>query len=489
MNKKKLVSAILYVLIVVSLFSGGQAAPDTAVVVGKNDGRFEAALNSEATASGAETEAFSYSDKFTGTDGKIEFYIDVSDIEYSGNPMPVIRMTPEPLTVEKAKQISEVLFGDAKLYEDSGELSKSELEDQILYYRQISSYDYIAHELEGLNGERSKDEIEAAIQSHMEARLAILADLKEQYEDAPDDAERQECRWTFYPASHYALPGLELTENEDKTKQINAITEIEGVQYLYWVNSRDAEDFRNHSINAFFDDRRLQEKIDAGIVEKLYHAEEPDEDQVEAVRRQVADMIERMDIGEWEITYCETSYHKDREGYQIAIEATPVYNGIAVTPQTQLANLKSEEEYASNYYYEQLSFRMGTEGELISFSYYGPLEVVDVVNENTAVMSFDELTDRIKAQLPMDDIGMYQVYETIPTEKVVMMILYMEFGLSRTKIRDNPDDFYLVPSVTLRGSYLMYNESSELIETGMEGVEQTLLVLNLVDGSVIHYAQ
>ncbi len=194
MNKKKLVSAILYVLIVVSLFSGCQAAPDTAVVVGKNDGRFEAALNSEATASGAEIEAFSYSDKFTGTDGKIEFYIDVSDIEYSGNPMPVIRMTPEPITVEKAKQISEVLFGDAKLYEDSGELSKSELEDQILYYRQISSYDYIAHELEGLNGERSKDEIEAAIQSHMEARLAILADLEELYEDAPDDAERQECR-------------------------------------------------------------------------------------------------------------------------------------------------------------------------------------------------------------------------------------------------------------------------------------------------------
>ena len=225
------------------------------------------------------------------------------------------------------------------------------------------------------------------------------------------------------------------------------------------------------------------------MVEKLYHVEEPDEDQVEAVRRQVADMIDRMDIGEWEITYCETSYHKDREGYQIAIEATPVYNGIAVTPQTQLANLKSEEEYASNYYYEQLSFRMGTEGELISFSYYGPLEVVDVVNENTAVMSFDELTDRIKAQLSMDDIGMYQVYETIPTEKVVMMIRDMEFGLSRTKIRDNPDDFYLVPSVTLRGSYVMYNESSELIETGMERVEQTLLVLNLVDGSVIHYAQ
>ena len=140
MNKKKLVSAILYVLIVVSLFSGCQAAPDTAVVVGKNDGRFEAALNSEATASGAETEAFSYSDKFTGTDGKIEFYIDVSDIEYSGNPMPVIQVTPEEITPELAKRVAETLYGeDTTFYEYSEEESKSKKKKKILYYELISS--------------------------------------------------------------------------------------------------------------------------------------------------------------------------------------------------------------------------------------------------------------------------------------------------------------------------------------------------------------
>ena len=82
MNTKKLVSAILCVLSVASLFSGCQAAPDTAVVAGKNDGVFESALNSSAEpVENAVTEVFSYTNTFTSTDGKIEFNINDNSIK------------------------------------------------------------------------------------------------------------------------------------------------------------------------------------------------------------------------------------------------------------------------------------------------------------------------------------------------------------------------------------------------------------------------
>ena len=168
-------------------------------------------------------------------------------------------------------------------------------------------------------------------------------------------------------------------------------------------------------------------------------------------------MIEKMDIGEWVITGCEASYSGYYGGYVIYVGVAPVYDGVMVTPQAQLSNLKSEEEYASNYYYETLGFTMAADGTVIDFSYMGPLEVVEVVNASTAVMPFDELTERIKTQLSMDDINMYQMFnpgdvpESQVTDRVEVDITSMEFGLSRTKIKDNPDDFYLVPSVTLRG--------------------------------------
>ena len=118
MNTKKLVSAILCVLSVASLFSGCQAAPDTAVVAGKNDGAFESALNSSAEpVEGANTETFSYTNTFTSTDGKIEFNINDNSIEYSGNPMPVLRVTPHSITPEEAKTVYTALFGDTPAYE------------------------------------------------------------------------------------------------------------------------------------------------------------------------------------------------------------------------------------------------------------------------------------------------------------------------------------------------------------------------------------
>ena len=127
----------------------------------------------------------------------------------------------------------------------------------------------------------------------------------------------------------------------------------------------------------------------------------------------------------------------------------------------------------------------------------GALDVVEVPNESVAVMSFDEMTERIETQLSLDDIGMYQLFgddpnapEELTTDKVVMDITDMEFGFARTKVKDERFDFYLVPSVTLSGSYTAYNSGGEEIYTYPEnGRSDVVLVLNLVDGTVINYAQ
>ena len=496
MNKKKRVSAILCVLSVASLFSGCQAAPDAAVVAGKNDGAFESALNSSAEpVENAVTEAFSYTDQFTSTDGKIEFNIDVSDVEYSGNPMPVIQVTPEEITPELAKRVAETLYGeDTTFYEYSEVGTRSEIEEKILYYELISSYDYIKEEYR--DSPLSAEEIEEAIQSHMKARKEILAKYEELYKTADDEAEKEKCQWTFFPQSHY-LPTQDFSENDDRTMNIRAAFELDGVWMNYNVSSRDEDDYRIQMIMSFAHDPNYTTDTlrEAYANSGWILQEDPDAETVENIRIQAEEMIEQMDIGDWEITYCEAFDYGYYGGYVVSVSAAPVYEGVMVTPQVQLSNLKSEEEYASNYYYEQLGFTMSADGTVIDFSYMGPLEIVEVVNASTAVMPFDELTERVKTQLSMDDIGMYQridpeyALESEITDRAEVNITSMEFGLARTKIKDNPDDFYLVPSVTLRGDYTLYNSSGELIETGMEGVEQTLLVLNLVDGSVIHYDQ
>ena len=214
---KKIFSVILCLSIVLTLFSGCQAAPDSAVVAGKNDGTFESALQSSAEPAGnADTEPFSYSESFTSTDGKIEFNINIPEVDYTGNPMPVIQVTPEPITGEQAKRIAETLFGsDTKFYEYSEDKSKKELEEEILHYRLISSYEYIREEYR--DSPQSPEEIEAAIQMHMEARQEILAKYEAMYAEASENVVQEECKWTFFPQSHY-YPLIDPDPDADKTK-------------------------------------------------------------------------------------------------------------------------------------------------------------------------------------------------------------------------------------------------------------------------------
>ena len=504
MNRKKLISAILCVLLVTSLFSGCQAAPDTAVVVGKNDGVFESALNSSAEpVDGANMETFSYTNTFTSTDGKIEFNINDDDVQYSGNPMPVLRVTPHSITPEEAKTVYTALFGDTPAYEYTEELTKREIEEQILHYQQISDYDYVvqAVEEEYAGTPMTEEEMEAEVQLRIDARLEILAEYEELYKTAKDEIEIQECQWTFYPWSHYE-PAFAGDEDLNKTKLIQATLEFDGLPFQFGATNREADNYNVQRIWVFADNTPMStistEEYDKIMIEENYYSkEEPTEEQAENVKQLALDYIEKMDIGEWEIAECLGLYYPYYEGYYFRLTATPIYEGISVTNLPQLSAITGQEEYDSNYYYEKVTFEFSPDGKFKYFEYNGALDVVEVPNESVAVMSFDEMTERIETQLSLDDIGMYQLFSNDPnapaeltTDKVVMDITDMEIGFARTKVKDERFDFYLVPSVTLSGSYTAYNSGGEELYTYPEtNLATPILVLNLVDGTVINYAQ
>ena len=506
MNTKKLVSAILCVLSVASLFSGCQAAPDTAVVAGKNDGVFESALNSSAEpVENANTETFSYTNTFKSTDGKIEININDDEVQYSGNPMPVLRVTPHSITPEEAKTVYTALFGDTPAYEYTEELTKSEIEERILYYQQISQYDYVVQSVEEEHAMNplSEEDKKVEIQLRMAERRERLEYYKTLYDAAKEEIATQECQWTFYPQSHYYADFPSFQDNEfiDAVENIIATMEINDLPYWFYVTNRDAEDFKVQSISASCYDAKgvmsEEEFYNLIIDNDLYSKEEPTEEQAENVKQLALDYIEKMDIGEWEIAECLGLYYPYYEGYYFRLTATPIYEGISVTNLPQLSAITGQEEYDSNYYYEKVTFEFSPDGKFKYFEYNGALDVVEVPNESVAVMSFDEMTERIETQLSLDDIGMYQLFSNDPnapaeltTDKVVMDITDMEIGFARTKVKDERFDFYLVPSVTLSGSYTAYNSGGEELYTYPEtNLATPILVLNLVDGTVINYAQ
>ena len=66
-----------------------------------------------------------------------------------------------------------------------------------------------------------------------------------------------------------------------------------------------------------------------------------------------------------------------------------------------------------------------------------------------------------------------------------------ELGLTRTRVKDNATDFYLLPAYTFRASYSLYDKNGQLLLDSNDLEPRTLyaselLVVSALDGSVIN---
>ena len=540
--RRIIISAILLVGLLFSL-AACQPAPEKEVVVSKNDGAFEQAITTDAGENGgvstqaengdapnsaaAESTAFSYTDSFTSTDGKITYNIN-AQVDVPTVNMPIVQVRPMVINGPKARQIVQALFGDAPIYEKTNEKSKSEWEDLIISISNWTS-DEAIREAHGDN--LSQDEIESIRAS----RQSILDSYKAAYEQAREVVPKEECQFRFYREfTRYSFDGAgayadEPSYYEDipygQGYELQAVAELDGLRYHIWFHNREADDFRNHSVSVFIEetdgpDVMNEYKRSVGLLSET----PPTAEQISEVERITREMLSAMGIGDWQVTVFElhTDYsdledpdntldpHKD---YRIGVHCLPVYEGVVVTKQQWLGNIKSKNEYASNYYYEDLSFLFSNDGRLLSFEYYGPLELVQVVNANVPVMSMAEIQQRVHEQLILSDLDSLWEYnrpgfienmfagspisaEGLAEQRAFFSavsaeynITSVEIGLARTRIKDNKTDFYLVPAVTLRGQSTILNAQGDnlgVIAAGvMPGQDTTILGLNLVDGTVL----
>lgn len=155
-----------------------------------------------------------------------------------------------------------------------------------------------------------------------------------------------------------------------------------------------------------------------------------------------------MELGEWSIDQCnvKTTYYGDVPEYVICISAVPVIQGTPTIRYPQLDNLKSENIYASNYYYTDAYFEFSSNGDLMLFRMYSPIEIKEIVNENVALLSVDDLLVKAKNHLERSDLYAYGIGSEIEQLKdkigCKVEISNLDMGLTRVKVQDS-DDYYL----------------------------------------------
>ena len=121
-----------------------------------------------------------------------------------------------------------------------------------------------------------------------------------------------------------------------------------------------------------------------------------------------------------------------------------------------------------------------------------PIEMESVVNEKTAILSLDELMDRVKNQLALNDaesINTIIEQENLYGEELICKVNVSDvsYGLARVQIQgEGTERYYYVPALVFKGSANYYGKDSGkcYVETEV-GRTTPFLWINAVDGSVI----
>lgn len=473
-----------------------QPSPKEHVITSKNDGSFDIGVVQNATEPQENWLSLDYDETFYSSDKSVEYIVNLQE-SYPRIAMPVLEVAPYFLSSEDAQRVAEVLFGDTPIYiskqrHNDVEFSKQEIQIKLQRWTQYANNSSV----EALYG-RAQENTVKIVQKYIEEYTSKL-------EDAPEDSANELCKWEFLKESCYSMSEEEIAEQgtSQDNDAIKAELDVGNIHYAYNVALRDKEDFKMSRISAYPYGGVSPDNIDEHIFKAiLCRTDEPTDSQIDEVKQLAADMLEGMQLGEWEIDQCylETLWYGETAEYIIHVTAVPVFEGVHAIRRPQLRSLQSEALYASNYYLTDVEFKFSANGDLVYFELNSPVQITSLINKNVATLDMETLIEKAKQHLSLRDVGEYGLSsEEIAADEdyfgeeinCKVNIVEMEYGLTRVKVPNSDDKYYYIPSLALYGTVEYCGEQSGTVysssgEYSSEDRLINLVCLNAIDGSII----
>ncbi len=425
---------------------------------------------------------------FTSNDGTIEFFLDL-DEEVYGEIIPSVEVVPHFFTGEEAKRVATVLFGDADFFEEEPynliEYSKTEIQEKLDRWNQYASKDALR---ELYANEEKNDEY---IENTMEIINSFISRYTAMLSTAPEDNPHVPCQWKLRNSIEYIYPEEQWEEkySPESNEEVAAFLNYNGMLYYFRASQRNNETFRVNNINAGIGGEISPDGIDDLIYRaKLCRTPEPTEEQIAAVKSKAENWLSQMGMGSWMVDECFVETHGSREHteYYIHVNAVPVFNGIPAMRREQLWALRGREEGVSYYYYTDVKFEFSPNGDLINFSMYSPVDIVDS-SYDTESMSVEALLDIAKENLISSSASNYSIipmlYEGNVDVGCRITVTGLDYSLTRTTDVDDRKPFVYSLGVSLSGSVEYYDkETGEVIDYEENRI---LLVIDGADGRFV----
>lgn len=494
---KKWVSIVSFILCF-SILTACAANPTQNVVTSKNDGAFEENMQQTAPNETVATIPVEEAETFLSTDGSAEYRWRVEQTITQG-PLPVVEIGPNYLTGDEVQRVIEAVLPNAVIYEHEPQMNPNYSKAE---YQQAIDF-LIKYGTEEAQNALHANEIDFDASYEVELFQKYIERYQQLMETAPEEVSRSLCQWEFYKNTHYMNQptDLQIYSGSNAYDMIFGFTEFDGIEYTIDASTRNENDYKMNRIGIQVGGGLGIPDREIGIYRSiLCTTPEPTQAQVDAVTQKVQSILSEIDMGQWTISnvYIQAEEYGENTQYTIVVQAVPEFEGVpALYGQKLIANT-SEDNFAPNYPIAKMEFYYSADGKLAYFDLNAPIETIQTINTNVAILPIEELISKAENYLSLFDAmsgfgtpgDVLSLYQDAFQEKILCRVDITQVCLEMARIRvPNTDDrYYYTPALVVKGSAEYYGEKTGMVYMRSSdyfpgGV--TLAIVNAVDGSII----
>ena len=453
MMGKKLRRGILgLAMLGVFLLGACQPTPEKEIVVNKNDGAFESALEASAGPESQEAaqEEEIWNDSFTRKNVSVEINAKITLPETEHYAVQKVRT--RNFTEEELQKFVKVLFGDNPVRRFES-YTKADREEQLIYAKEtlekmLAGDESVIDPGEPLEEQiaRQQEEIE-----NIEESIATASETTDTGEEIPVE---------FTTDEEWDITSFEgCTTLNGETSLINVSIDLDGIQ----------------NVSAFYFERDTDHYLGLHPTTKG----KPDIAEEEALS-EALNIAEQLGMGDikWEKTEI---FSAGKDDYAYCFTFVRLYEGMPLTNPRHLVIDQTEDfeaPYNIIYQPEQITIAVDDKGiRAINWTY--PCEWMETVNQNVEIKPLEEVKELFSNYLfqTTANIGAYDVKTTIQLSEVRLAAAMM-------RVKDGEQgEFYIIPVWDFMGNGVeTYPDGSEYALTDLSP-EANIVTVNAIDGS------
>ncbi len=481
---------IIAVMLATAFTTACQPTPERPVVAGKQDD-----ITAKVTDNGQNSSLAGVPTTFKDsyTQGKVTVNLDAK-VEVPQTPkIPVVKAVPERFTQDKVDKVIATLTQGKPIWEPKTVQTKSELQRQLVYYQALLE----------IWGEKAKEKMDY-----------IINDTKTKLLTAPETVQRKVSDGKLKDAQREPPPkgeeGKPVFDGQELSVEANLGYEYDAKLFITSSTNGKMDSVWYTNADDYIGKYMVYDSIPAGtargmkttLAEAQAKAEKTVQDLGCGLKLSCIRLATVNDPAATDPTNPPQAY---------VFYFTREVNGVPTTYETSDGASDGpvvDNKYVEYYTYEKLYMVIDDTG-IVELQWTSPMKLTDTIADNAKLKGFDEVMSIFKTQYFIRNAlkvnGQVEDYTYDPqnpnaSPKLVEKnyvynekITSIKLGLMRLPIKDNPNEYTLVPVWDFFGTeHVEYNEQhldertqKTSTSADFDCTVKSILTINAIDGSVI----